>query len=115
MTSAVSRRREDAHLVIAIADGDRDALASLYDIYAPIMLATAHRMMGDRREAEDVLHDVFLEVWRKAGTYDPGRAKVKTWLLLRLRSRVLDRLRSARHTTPHTRRLTMLFDCSGPL
>ncbi|MEL6180606.1 MAG: sigma-70 family RNA polymerase sigma factor [Myxococcota bacterium] len=96
MTSTAWTRHEDVHLVMAIANGDREALATLYDAYSPIMLATAHRMLGDRREAEDILHDVFLEVWRKAGTYEPSRARVKTWLLMRLRSRVLDRLRSAR-------------------
>ncbi len=53
-------------------------------------------MLGNRAEAEDLVHDVLLEAWKRAETYDPQRASVKAWLMLRLRSRALDRLRSAR-------------------
>lgn len=60
------------------------------------MLAIASRMLRDTNEAEDLVHDVFMEAHRKAGDYDPERASVKTWLTVRLRSRALDRLRSAR-------------------
>ncbi len=85
----------DAMLVKAIAQGDRSALSALYDRYAGLMLSVARRMLGEEREAEDLLHDVFLEVWRKAGDYKPERASVRTWLMMRLRSRALDRCKSA--------------------
>jgi len=58
------------------------------------MLALGRRMLGTRCEAEDILHNVFLEAWRHAGDYDGTRGSVKAWLLLRMRSRCLDRLRS---------------------
>lgn len=74
-----------------MAAGDREALASFYERYAPLLVAVGLRMLGDQREAEDVAHDVFLEAWRAAGSYDPNRAPVRTWLLMRMRSRVLDR------------------------
>jgi RNA polymerase sigma-70 factor (ECF subfamily) len=83
-------------LVIAIARGDRDALASLYDRFAGTLLAVGHRILGPSREVEDLLHDVFLEVWHHAGEYSPQRGSVRSWLLVRMRSRSLDRLRSAR-------------------
>lgn len=83
----------DAELVIDIARGERAALAALYDRFAPIMLALGQRILGNRLEAEDVLHDVFVDVWKRAGDYDPARGKVKTWLLLRMRSRSIDRKR----------------------
>src|SRR4051794_20168042 len=67
----------DATLVRAIADGDREALAGLYDRYAPGLMAVGQRILGDRREAEDVLHDVFLEVWRAAADYDESRGSVR--------------------------------------
>jgi RNA polymerase sigma-70 factor, ECF subfamily len=86
----------DAALIRSIANGDRVALAALYDQYAPLMFALAIRILRDRREAEDLLHDVFLEVWRSAADYDPKRGKVRTWLLIRMRSRALDSLKSAR-------------------
>jgi RNA polymerase sigma-70 factor (ECF subfamily) len=87
---------DDVELVRAIAAGDRDALAGLYDRYASILLGMALRILRDRREAEDLLHDVFLEVWRSARDYDLGRGRVRTWLVVRLRSRALDVLKSAR-------------------
>lgn len=85
---------DDAELVSRLASGSVDALAALYDRHAASMLGVAARMLGSRRDAEDLLHDVFLEVWSRSGTYDPARASVRTWLLVRVRSRAIDRLRS---------------------
>jgi RNA polymerase sigma-70 factor (ECF subfamily) len=62
------------------------------------MLAVAQRILGGRREAEDVVQDVFLEAWHRARYYDRARGTVRTWLMLRLRSRALDRVRAARRT-----------------
>ncbi|MFI5300097.1 MAG: sigma-70 family RNA polymerase sigma factor, partial [Polyangiales bacterium] len=81
-----------------MARGDRGALASLYDAYATTMLALATRILGDRRESEDLVHDVFLEAWRQSADYDELRGTVRAWLLIRLRSRALDRRKSARAT-----------------
>lgn len=86
----------DRALIERIAGGDNQALATLYDQYSTLMFATAVRILPDRREAEDLLHDVFLEVWRKAGDYDASRGTVRTWVMMRLRSRALDRCKSAR-------------------
>jgi RNA polymerase sigma-70 factor (ECF subfamily) len=85
----------DAALIGAIAQGDREALARLYGRYGGSLLAIAQRILSDRREAEDLLHDVFLEVWRHAGHYDAARGSVRAWLLMRMRSRALDRRKSA--------------------
>jgi RNA polymerase sigma-70 factor, ECF subfamily len=85
----------DVTLISGAAAGDRDCLAGLYDRYAPALLAIGRRILGDRREAEDLLHDVFIEVWRQAGDYDESRGTVRAWLLMRMRSRALDRRKSA--------------------
>ncbi len=85
----------DPELAVAMAQGDNSALGVLYDRYAPIMLATAVRILGNQREAEDLVHDVLLEAWEKAADYDRARGTVRTWLLVRLRSRALDRWRRA--------------------
>lgn len=85
---------DDAALVLAIAGGDRLALAALYDRFAPRLLGLAQRLMNNPLDAEDLLHDLFLEVWNQAHRYDPGRGSVVSWLVLRLRSRGIDRLRS---------------------
>jgi len=86
----------DAEIVVALARGDRRALGQLYDKYASFLMSLAMRIVRERREAEDLLHDVFLEVWKSAVDYDPARGRVRTWLAIRMRSRALDRQKSAR-------------------
>jgi RNA polymerase sigma-70 factor (ECF subfamily) len=85
---------DDGALVAAVARAERDAFAALYDRYAPLLLGAAYGVLRNRRDAEDLLHDVFLEVWHKALGYDPARGSVRSWLLLRVRSRAIDRVRS---------------------
>jgi RNA polymerase sigma-70 factor (ECF subfamily) len=87
---------EDEALVTAVAAGDRGALATLYERHAPLLLGLALKIVRERREAEDLLHDVFLEAWRSAKDFDPRRGRVRTWLAIRMRSRALDLQKSAR-------------------
>lgn len=93
----------DPELLAAIATGDKQALAQLYDRYAPRLLGLAERLMRNPVDAEDLLHDLFLEVYNRASTYDVNRGSVTSWLVMRLRSRAIDRLRS-----PTYRRLVAL-------
>lgn len=88
----------DESLVQSAANGDALALATLYDRHAPVLLATARRILKDGRDAEDLVHDVFVEVWRCAGEYDPTRSTVRRWLLVRARSRAIDRVRAKLRT-----------------
>jgi RNA polymerase sigma-70 factor (ECF subfamily) len=88
----------DQTLVAAMAGGDREAIGTLYDLYAPGMIAAAVKMLGAQREAQDLVHDVFLEAWLHAAEYDPERGSLRSWLWLRLRSRALDRLGTAEAT-----------------
>lgn len=85
----------DEALVRAIATGDTGALAALYDRHAPLMLGLARRIVGGKPEAEDIVHDVFVEAWRRSADYDVERGSVKAWLLLRTRSRAIDFRKSA--------------------
>jgi RNA polymerase sigma-70 factor (ECF subfamily) len=82
-------------LVRAIASGDTRALSTLYDRHAPLMLGLARRIVGGKPEAEDIVHDVFVEAWQRAADYDEHRGSVKAWLLLRTRSRAIDYRKSA--------------------
>jgi RNA polymerase sigma-70 factor, ECF subfamily len=86
----------DARLVLAMAAGDQGALAELYERHASLLLGLAVRIVRDKQEAEDLLHDVFLEAFRAAKGFDPGRGRVRTWLTIRMRSRALDQQKSAR-------------------
>ncbi len=85
---------QDVDLIIALARGQREALGELYDRHAGVMLALGLKLLRDRGEAEEILHDVFLEAWQRAGDFDPSRGSVRTWLMLRMRSRSLDRIKS---------------------
>jgi RNA polymerase sigma-70 factor (ECF subfamily) len=91
-----SNALDDERLVQAVASGDREALGTLYDRFAPGMLSVAQRIVGSARESEDLVHDVFLEAWHRAPHYDRSRGSVRTWLMMRLRSRGLDRLRASK-------------------
>ncbi len=86
---------DDVRCMTAVASGDRGALGTLYDRHGPLMLGVGVKLVRDRTAAEDILHDVFLEVWRAAHQYDEARGSVRAWLLLRMRSRCLDFLKSA--------------------
>jgi RNA polymerase sigma-70 factor (ECF subfamily) len=84
----------DATLLRQVVDRRPEALARLYDRYAPALLAVARRILGSPADAEEVLQEVFLHVWNHAGRYDAGRSSVSTWLILIARSRAIDRLRT---------------------
>ena len=86
----------DAQLVAKMASGDRTALAQLYERHSGVLLGLAVRIVRSRLEAEDLLHDVFLEAWRSAKDFDPKRGRARTWLAIRMRSRALDLQKSAR-------------------
>jgi RNA polymerase sigma-70 factor (ECF subfamily) len=88
----------DQALIARMADGDAEALGRLYDRWAPHLLALARRTLGhgDGRESEDLVHDVFLEIWRQAATYSAERGSVRAWMAVRVRSRALDRLKAPR-------------------
>lgn len=84
----------DVSLLTAIARGDEQALASLYDRYRLILFGLIQRILHSRPEAEDVLQEVFLQVWQKAADFNQSRGRPFTWLVTLARSRAIDRLRS---------------------
>jgi RNA polymerase sigma-70 factor (ECF subfamily) len=85
----------DVALVTRMAQGDRSAVAALYERHASDLFGYAQSVLRNRQEAEDLIHDVFLEAWRRSGDYSAERGSVRAWLLVRVRSRALDRLKSA--------------------
>jgi len=83
----------DLELLQAIANRDEYALGSLYDRYRLILFGLLMRILSNREEAEDVLQEVFLQVWRRAKDFDELRGRPFTWLVTLTRSRGIDRLR----------------------
>jgi len=83
----------DVTLVSRIASGDGDALAAAFDLYSPAVLGLLSRILKGRTEAEEVLQEVFLQVWTQADRFDPQRSSPRGWILMLARSRALDRVR----------------------
>lgn len=84
----------DLEVLHAIAGGDEQALSALYDRYRLILFGLILRILHSQQEAEDVLQEVFLQVWRRASDFDETRGRPFTWLVTLARSRAIDRLRS---------------------
>jgi len=84
----------DGDLLRAVARHDEAALAAVYDRYKLILFSLIIRILHDRQEAEDVLQEVFLQIWRRAGDFDEARGRAFTWLVTLARSRAIDRLRA---------------------
>jgi RNA polymerase sigma factor (sigma-70 family) len=80
------------------ADGERSALRAIYDAEAPRMLGIAMRLLHRRALAEEAVHDAFMQVWQRAGSFDPKRGEARTWLYAILRHRALNILRGETRT-----------------
>lgn len=80
-------------LIHQIAQQNQTALSQLYDRYARLIYSIAYRSLGSAEESEELVMDVFAQVWRTADRYDASKARVDTWLLMMTRSRICDRLR----------------------
>lgn len=88
----------DRDLVRRVARGDARAFEAIYDRHSSAVFGLAVRVTGRPPAAEEATQDAFLGLWRSAGTYDPGRGTLKTWLLGSVRNRSIDWLRrEARH------------------
>ncbi|MFO0947875.1 MAG: sigma-70 family RNA polymerase sigma factor [Planctomycetota bacterium] len=86
----------DQRLIEQMANGDANAFAQFYDRHSPRILGFLLRMVGDRQHAEDVLQEVFWQVWCRAPQYSPSRGNPLVWLLLIARSRAIDHQRKQR-------------------
>jgi RNA polymerase sigma-70 factor (ECF subfamily) len=80
------------------AKGERSALQGIYDREAPAMVGVAMRILRRRDLAEEAVHDCFVQIWRKAASFDPARGEARTWIYAVLRNRALNILRGERRT-----------------
>jgi RNA polymerase sigma-70 factor, ECF subfamily len=86
----------DLALVSGIRSGKESAMAQLYDRYSAIVYSVALRVLGDTGAAEDVLQDVFIQLWRNPGLFDSSRGNLAAWLSVIARNRAIDALRKRR-------------------
>jgi RNA polymerase sigma-70 factor, ECF subfamily len=87
---------EDRALVSAIARRDHAAFERFYDRYHALVYHLVLKILHDRSDAEEVVYQIFWQVWREAGKYEARRGSVITWLSLLARSRAIDAVRSRR-------------------
>ena len=86
----------DVQLVMAIRSGDESAMAALYDRYSSLVYSVALRVLGDTGVAEDILQEVFMQLWRNPGRFDASRGNLAPWLAVIARNRAIDSLRKCR-------------------
>ena len=87
---------DDGLLAQRIRSGDRVALGEVYDRHASVALAVALRIVADREQAEDLVHDAFVATWQKIDRFDPARGSLRSWIVTIVRNRAIDRLRGNR-------------------
>jgi RNA polymerase sigma-70 factor (ECF subfamily) len=86
---------QDVALLRRIGARDRDAFAQFYDKYSTLLFSIASKILSDAAEAEDVLQETFLQIWEKAGNFDPNLGRPLAWAVTLVRNRAIDRIRSS--------------------
>ena len=85
---------KDIELLRCISEGDRYAFSCFYDNYSRLLFSIAFRILNDQKEAEDVLQEVFLQIWDKAGSYKPELGKPSSWAVTLTRNKAIDFIRA---------------------
>lgn len=97
MNEQPTRALSDAQLLERIASKQTEALSLLYDRFSKLLYGVILAVVRDTDDAEDILQEVFIQVWRSASTYQPALGQPKTWLVRLAHNRSIDLLRSKRH------------------
>jgi RNA polymerase sigma-70 factor (ECF subfamily) len=87
----------DKELVSRVRAGDQNAMGALYDRYSPFVYAVGLRVLADTAAAEDVLQEVFMQLWRNPARFDASRGSLGAWLAVIARNRAIDALRKRRY------------------
>ena len=91
--AATDQRSSDWSLIERVVARDETALAALYDRYSGLLCGILNRILRDAQAAEEILQDVFFQVWRHAAQFDPARGSIAGWLVVAARNRAISRLR----------------------
>jgi len=86
-------------LLLRVADGDQAAFAALYDMLSPRAFGLILRVLVDRSQSEEVLQEVFLEIWQSAARFAPNKGQGRSWVLTIAHRRAVDRVRSSQAST----------------
>lgn len=88
-----------ADLVVRVAGGDQQAFAELYDLLSARVFGLILRVLVNRSQSEEVLQEVFLEIWQSAARFAPNRGQGRTWILTIAHRRAVDRVRASQSST----------------
>lgn len=102
---------DDQEVIASIRNGDEAGMAALYDRYSGIVYSVALRVLNDTGAAEDVLQEVFLQLWRNPGAFDSSRGNLGPWLAVIARNRAIDTLRRRRPESP-IEDVVLSLDCN---
>lgn len=91
--SAPGQRVPDSALIERIMAQDENALSAVYDRYSGMLFSVLMRILKDSQAAEEVLQDLFLQLWRDAGRFEASRGALPSWLMVIARNRAISRLR----------------------
>ena len=97
---------DDVGLLRSIGEGDRYAFSCFYDQYSRLLFSIAFRILNDQKDSEDVLQEVFVQIWDKAGTYNPRLGKPISWAVTLTRNKAVDFIRA------HQRRFKLIEHAS---
>src|SRR5271156_4550847 len=93
-----TKAAEDAALLAKVEQGDQEAMGKLFDRYSGIVYSVALRVLKDTGQAEDVMQDIFIQIWKKPSAFISGRGSLGAWLVVVARNRAIDSLRRRRPT-----------------
>ena len=93
-----NKQAEDVALLAQVEQGNQQAMSSLFDRYSGIVYSVALRVLKDTGQAEDVMQDIFIQIWKKPGAFVSGRGSLGAWLVVVARNRAIDSLRRRRPT-----------------
>ncbi len=93
--SAIS---DDAMLLMRVRSGEQDAMATLFDRYSSMVYSVALRVLRDTGQAEDVMQEIFIQIWRNPDSFVSGRGSLGAWLVVVARNRAIDVIRRRRPT-----------------
>lgn len=91
---------EDLALMTRIQSGSQEAMAAFFDRYSKIVYSVALRVLNDSGEAEDVMQEIFIQLWQNPGAFVSGRGSLAGWLVVATRNRSIDKLRRRRPSDP---------------
>ncbi len=95
----VKENSSDARLILSVRSGDQQAMGALFDRYSSLVYSVALRVLGDTGAAEDILQEVFMQLWRKPGVFDSARGSLAAWLAVIARNRAIDAIRKRKPET----------------